>query len=209
MASEYTAVEHIFAPPKPQQAKTRRRLFVLSATGLLVGVVFILYPFWPRLRYAVSRPNAITAASLRKENEQPSIPPANITDDRLLIPAIGVNIPIFEGNETALSKGAWRFPDTSADPLSGNMVLSAHRYKLLPPASETLYLLDKVVSGDTIVLDWRGKEYRYRVSESRVVKPDDLSVLAQTERPQLTLITCTPLFSTARRLVVTAKLVER
>lgn len=209
MASEHAALNRLFAPPKPQQAKTQRLLFALSATGLLVGVVVALYPFWPRLRYAISHPNIVAATSFQPEKERPGVAPVRITDDRLFIPAIGVNIPILEGNEMVLSKGAWRLPDTSSDPLAGNMVLSAHRYKLLPPASETLYLLDKVVRGDMIVLDWRGKEYRYSVAESRVVKPDDLSVLAQTERPQLTLITCTPLFSTAQRLVVTAELTEQ
>ncbi len=208
MTSEHTALEHIFALPKPQQAKTQRLLFVLSATGLLVGVVLALYPFWPRLQYAVSRSGVIAATSFLPEKEYASVTPVRSIEDRLFIPAIGVNIPVFDGNETVLSKGAWRLPDTSSDPTAGNMIISAHRYKFLPPASETFYLLDKVTKGDMIVLHWRGKEYRYRVSESRVVQPDDLSVLAQTQQPQLTLITCAPLFSTSHRLVVTAEPLE-
>jgi LPXTG-site transpeptidase (sortase) family protein len=50
----------------------------------------------------------------------------------------------------------------------------------------------------------------YRVVAGSVVGPDDTSVLSP--RPGvtlLTLITCTPVFSTARRLIRHAELIER
>lgn len=210
--AEHITLQRVFALPRsrPRHAVRRRALFVLSVAGLLLGLALLLYPFWPRLQYAVSRPNAASAHSVTIGKERSLVAADRvITENRLFIPKIGVDIAVLEGDATVLDKGAWRLPNTSPDPLVGNMALSAHRYQFLPPASETFYLLDKVERDDVIVLRWQGKEYQYRVTGSRVVQPDDVSVLAQTEQPQLTLITCTPLFSTARRLVVTAELMEQ
>jgi len=50
--------------------------------------------------------------------------------------------------------------------------------------------------------------FHYRVVRSEVVLPTDRSVLAPTSTPELTLTTCTPRYSAARRLVVVSRLVS-
>lgn len=126
------------------------------------------------------------------------------TDSRLVIPKIALDQHIYEGTSPYLvNKGVWARPNTSTPPKGSNTVLVGHRFTYDGPA--TFYNLDKVAVGDPIVVYWRGKEYDYKVSETKVVPPTAIDVEAPTKDPQLTIYTCTPLWSAKNRLVVVAK----
>ena len=130
-------------------------------------------------------------------------------DNRLVIPKIGVNLPIVEGtvSENALWKGAWRIADSSNPKEGGNTVLSAHRFRYRPPSNLTLYLLDQVKAGDTMIVYWEGKEYDYRVATTKIVARDNTDIAEPTSTAQLTVFTCHPIFSTKERLVVVGELI--
>lgn len=121
------------------------------------------------------------------------------------IPSIKVDMPVLEGNEKVLERGAWLMPE-SALPGQGNTVISAHRYQSF--GSKSFYHLDKVKTGDVISVWWNAKEYRYRVVNNTVVKPDQVDVLNKSSHGKLTLVTCDPVFSTKNRRIVVAELVE-
>ena len=87
------------------------------------------------------------------------------------------------------------------------MVIFGHRYLRLPPHPQTFYSLDKLAVGDTFDVVWKGTTYRYRVVETKVVAPEEVSVLGPTDKPSVTLITCTPIFTTKNRLVVRGELI--
>ncbi len=133
----------------------------------------------------------------------------------LVIPSIGVDMPISATGKVyneadayaALEKGAWLYTSTSTPEAGSNTVLAGHRFKYRPPHTNTLFSLDKVKVGDEILVYWEGREYIYRINESKVIQPTDLSVLNPTETSTLTLITCHPVWSTKTRLIVTADLV--
>ena len=126
----------------------------------------------------------------------------------LVIPKIGVEIPIVLGSDdSALEKGAWLLPQTTTPDLLSNTALAAHRYKYRPPSKQTFYLLDKVSQGDNLLVYWQGKKYVYSVTSVSIVDPTNTQVLADTEVPTLTLITCHPLFSDISRLVVQGQLI--
>lgn len=129
-------------------------------------------------------------------------------DNRLVIPKIGVNLPIVEGqeSESALWKGAWRISGSSTPKFGGNTVLSAHRFRYRPPSNLTLYLLDKVKRGDVMIVYWQGKEYDYRITETKIVPRENTDIAEPTLTDQLTVFTCHPLFSTKERLVVVGEL---
>ncbi len=130
--------------------------------------------------------------------------------NRLLISKAKVNMPLFAGSSAkVLSKGGWIFPNTSTPDRGGNTVIFGHRVRYLPPVSNTFYSLDAVHVGDTFTLSWNGVAYQYRVITTKVIEPTDLSVLAQDNRSLVTIITCTPLFSTSQRLVVVGELISR
>ena len=124
----------------------------------------------------------------------------------LIIPKIGVEMDIVEGeNEKALYKGAWRIPGTSMPNLGGNTVLGGHRYLYRPPSKRTFYNLDKLAVGDAIQVFWQGEEYNYKVKEIKIVDPKQIEILNNTKEDILTLFTCTPLFTSKKRLVVIAE----
>lgn len=132
----------------------------------------------------------------------------NSTTPRLIIPKIGVNMPIIVGETSekkALAKGAWLIPGT-AEPGSGgynNTVISAHRY-LYTSGPRTFFFLDKLEEGDNIYISWKGKDFVYTVTDKQIVSPSTVSILQKTQLPVLTLFTCHPVYSTKERLVIRA-----
>jgi sortase A len=129
-------------------------------------------------------------------------------NDRLIIPKIGVDMPIFAGDSVGLLlKGGWLFPGTARPGQPGNSVIFGHRFRFLPPITNTFYSLDKVVVGDTFTVSWKGEVFNYRIKLIKIIEPTDFSVLQQGTESEMTLITCTPLWTTKQRLVVVGTLI--
>lgn len=126
-------------------------------------------------------------------------------ENRLVIPKIGVDVEIVGGNtEEALLQGAWHRPGTGNPESGGNFVVTGHRFRYLPPNNTTFYSLDELVKDDVIIVYYNGTEYDYLVSESFIVMPDQLEVEADLGYDVLTLYTCTPIWTSSKRLVVRA-----
>ena len=153
---------------------------------------------------------------------QPSAPPvekkpASTPDpnhvaisNRLVIPKIKVDMPIFAGDSAnLLLKGGWLFPGTARPGQPGNAVIFGHRFRYLPPITNTFYSLDKVVVGDTFIVSWQGNVYTYKIKEIKVIDPTDFSILHQSlSKNEMTLITCTPLWTTKQRLAVIGEMIN-
>jgi sortase A len=104
----------------------------------------------------------------------------------LEIPRLHIAAPVMSGDdEETLAVAVGHLPDTPRPWEPGNSALAAHRDGLFRP-------LRRVRAGDEIVLRTRRGDFTYRVRETRVVEPTDLSVLAPTPSRTLTLITCYP-----------------
>lgn len=178
---------------------------------IAVATVLLVYPLWSLVDATgvEEESEKLTSQDSQESASLASSAASPYEDSRLVIPSIGVDMPIVEGfDDSALEKGAWRLPETSIPEQGGNTVIGAHRFKNVPPHPETFYLLDKVQEGDEILVHWSGEVYRYTVTSSRQISPYDVSVLEPTSASQITLFTCAPLFSDAERLVVTAELIE-
>jgi sortase A len=105
-----------------------------------------------------------------------------------------------------MERGFWHFPLSSQPGKRGNTVIIAHRFLYLPPRTDTFFSLDKVQIGDKITVTQKDGTYNYTVIERKVVAKTDRDVLAPTNDYRITLITCTPLWTSDRRLVVVGKL---
>jgi sortase A len=126
---------------------------------------------------------------------------------KLYIDSIDVEGNVFQGKDSnSMDKGFWHFPTSAYPGQRGNAVIIAHRYLNIPPAKDTFFNLDKVRKGDSIDVKQNGNEYTYIVSDVRIVEKNDISVLQDTTDHQITLITCTPLWTSHQRLVVIGKL---
>ncbi len=125
----------------------------------------------------------------------------------LEIPSADIRIPIVEGEtEDAMYRGAWHFPKSPPLNSGGNTVIFAHRFYKVPPEKDTFYSLDKVGVGDSVTItNKKGDIYKYRVIETKVVAKNDRSILEDSNSEILTLVTCTPLWTSDKRLVVIAQ----
>jgi LPXTG-site transpeptidase (sortase) family protein len=186
------------------------RLFnnLLTIVVAILALYIITAPFLPQFGWWLRHDSPVKAVVPHKES--PAAAPAAeqvVAEDRLFIPALEMNELLYGGGKGSLSKGVWRVPHTSTPDKGGNTVLVGHRFTYKDPTG-VFYHLDKVQVGDPITVHWQGKVYEYAVSETKVVPATELSVEDSTEEPQLTLYTCTPLWSVTHRLVIIAKPVE-
>jgi sortase A len=129
----------------------------------------------------------------------------------LRIPEIGLRQVVLEGVSTSdLERGPGHYPGTALPGQLGNVAIAGHRVTYGGPFRN----LDRLLPGDEIDIDTRDRTYIYRVRSAQEVTPSDIGVtFAVPEQPEgrptqrlLTLTTCTPPYSTARRLIVLAEL---
>lgn len=121
----------------------------------------------------------------------------------LRIPALDLIVPVYSGTSSSeLDRGAGHIQGTAALGSVGNTGIAGHR-------DGFFRTLNRVKLGQTLYVETLGSTQRYRVTEMRVVAPSDVSVLAPTARPSITLITCYPFYFVGpapRRFIVRAEL---
>lgn len=136
----------------------------------------------------------------------------------MLIPKINVNVPIvFEPStaeasiQKALENGVVHYGNTPVPGQAGNSVIVGHSSNDWWEAGNYKFafvLLDKLIVGDTLTIDYNGTRYIYETTETKVVEATDLSVLKPTRNPTITLITCWPIGTNLKRFIVHAKQVS-
>jgi LPXTG-site transpeptidase (sortase) family protein len=116
--------------------------------------------------------------------------------------------------QVGLLQGAAAYPHSAAPGGAGALIIAGHSS---PPSEQarlsafgTLFSrLPDLSVGDTVALLRDGQTITYRVSGRSVVEATATEVLSQPdEGSMLKLITCYPIGTDARRLIVTAELVE-
>jgi sortase A len=124
---------------------------------------------------------------------------------RLRIPVLGVDAPIVQGDGwEQLKRGVGQRIGTANPGTDGNLVLSAHD----DIYGELFRHLDRLATGDEIIVETLSREYVYRVVSTRVVPPTEVSVMDPTQEPVVTLISCYPYLVNSDRIVVVGELVE-
>jgi sortase A len=103
------------------------------------------------------------------------------------VPRLELSTPVIEGDDSrTLKRAVGHLPDTPMPWSHGNSAIAGHRDGLFRP-------LKDVKIGDEIRFRTTSTEYRYRVTKTSIVMPDDLSVLeSRPGAATLTLITCYP-----------------
>ena len=126
---------------------------------------------------------------------------------KILINSIEVEGNIYEGLDShTMNKGFWHFPSSNLPGQKGNTVIIGHRYAKLPPNKDTFFNLDKVKVGDRIEVIQLDSEFTYIVTDTKIVEKNDTSVLQDYSDYRITLITCSPLWTSQQRLVIVGKL---
>lgn len=171
---------------------------VLSIVVIGLCLYVILAPFWPQVQYQTQQAPPLVEAI--EKGEQPEQIPEKNT---LVIPSMKLQQEIHEGGEWMLNKGVWHQTNTGSPSSGGNTVLSGHRFTYGGPA--VFYHMDKVKTGDKIVMYWEKQKYEYQVTEIKEVPPTAVEILEPTESSRLTIYTCTPLVTAKNRLVIIAE----
>ena len=134
---------------------------------------------------------------------QPIPTPGPGQPTRLQIPALNVDAQIVPGDSwEQLKKGVGHHIGTANPGERGNLVLSAHNDVF----GEIFRHLDQLKTGDEVLIYSGAQRYRYVVSGTRVVAPTQTEVMATTNEPSVTLISCYPYLVDNQRIVVSAQL---
>jgi len=121
---------------------------------------------------------------------------------RLVIPRLHVRAMVGEGTgEDTLSLAAGHIPSTALPGDPGNVGVAGHR--------DTVFrALRDIRKNDVILFETRRGTFSYRVSELKIVKPTQVSVLNASDARELTLVTCYPFHyigSAPERFIVKAR----
>ncbi len=201
-----------------KKARKSRHFIPFASAALVVLVVaFLQYNevLFANVQAYVS-PGAIDPQNIVVD------PTANVQvspDPKLIIPKINVDVPAIynvsydhDAQMAAMQKGVAHFAIPGADSVPGqigNTVFSGHSSNDLFDPGDYKFIfaqLDKLQPGDTIYVNYNSIRYTYTVTKKEVVKPSQVDKLTYaTDKPVLTLITCTPLGTSTNRLLVTAE----
>lgn len=140
---------------------------------------------------------------------QPTVAPRpfpEATIGRLVIPRVGIQTMVQEGvSASILRHAAGHLPGSSLPGEPGNVAIAAHRDTFFRPLRDIRKL-------DVITLETTQGSFDYEVESIEIVDPEDVSVVAQTSSPMLTLVTCYPFYyvgSAPKRFIVHARELSR
>ncbi|PAF18660.1 sortase [Terribacillus saccharophilus] len=92
---------------------------------------------------------------------------------------------------------------TNQNPAKDNFSIAGHRgYR----GDRFFRQLPEVKAGAEIKLQDNDATYIYEVDSVKIVEPNDIAILENTDKPEITLVTCT--LSGKQRVAVTGKLIE-
>jgi sortase A len=121
---------------------------------------------------------------------------------RLEIPRLHLSVVVMKGEDDAtLARAVGHLPGTALPWELGNAVMAGHRDTFFRP-------LRDIREGDQIRMTTARGTFDYNVTSTKIVEPDDLSVLAPTPDRSLTLVTCYPFVYIGRapkRFIVNAR----
>ena len=212
--------QKILGNAKEKATKARRsRHFIpfASAIAVVIVVAFLQYNevLFSNVQAYVS-PGAIDPQNIVVD------PTANVqvsADPKLIIPKINVDIGVnydattaYDSQMAAMKSSVAYFgiPGANSKPgQRGNVPLSGHSSNDFTDSGDAKFIfarLEQLQKGDIFYLNYGGTRYTYAIMRTTVVLPSEVNALQiGTDKPYATLITCTPLGTAQKRLLVFAE----
>lgn len=196
--------------------------FVPAIAGVCVMLVFVFLQYNSMIFAYVAAyisPSSVTPSSIiAQPNGSIVVGP----ESKIYIPKIRVDANVIYDTTPdqvsqlkAMEKGVAWFGITGANSKPGqvgNTVLSGHSSNDWLESGDNKFVfarLEQLQLGDMIYLHYNTTRYSYTITKREVVKPTEINKLVyETDRPVLTLITCTPLGTAEKRLLLTAEQVS-
>ncbi len=105
-----------------------------------------------------------------------------------------------------LTKGVAHMKGTAMPGDKGNVFIYGHSSSdIKSPYDKIFSNLNNLNNDDKIIINYKNSVYTYRVIEKKIVEKTDLSVIEQKNNSLLTLMTCWPLGTTEKRLIIIAE----
>ncbi|MBQ6461145.1 sortase [Candidatus Saccharibacteria bacterium] len=199
--------------------KTRRKRHLFPILAGVAVVLLILFLQYNRLIFApiMAYMSPGNAPASQIEAIDPTITQTVSADPRLIIPKLNIDVPIRFGIAlsevmSAMNNGVahYRIAGASAYPGEiGNLVITGHSAGDVYSSNPYKYIfsgLERLEDGDLIYVNYNSVRYTYRVIKKEVVDPENVAALVvETNKPLITLVTCTPLGTSRYRLLVTGE----
>ena len=196
----------------------RRRKFIPIIAGAIV-VLVILFLQYNRLIFApiMAYVSPGNAPASQIEAIDPTITQTVSAEPRLIIPKLNIDVPIrfdvlLSDVMSAMNNGVahYRIAGASAFPGEvGNFVITGHSAGDVYSSNPYKYIfsgLERLNDGDLIYVNYNSVRYTYRVIKKEVIEPSNVAALVvNTDKPLITLVTCTPLGTSRYRLLVTGE----
>jgi sortase A len=161
----------------------------LLAVGIGLGVWCLAILVEARFTNALPPPPVKVTMRVADEGkgETPRpAPPAGTLIGKLEAPTLHITTTVLEGSDDAtLSRGSGHIEDTPLPGENGNVGIAGHRDTVFRP-------LKHAKAGDPLTLTTADHVYRYKITRTFIVSPEDVFVLDPTPGPTLTLVTCYP-----------------
>jgi LPXTG-site transpeptidase (sortase) family protein len=181
-------------------------LRILERVLLVIGLVCIAW--YGGVRITAAREQSALSQDLDRlarvgATTGHAAPAARSVIGRIEVARVKLSAVAREGVDAGtLRLSAGHIPGTALPGETGNAGFAAHRDTFFRP-------LQSVRKGDVVTVTTPGGVYRYTVTGTRVVDPEDVSVLDATPGTVLTLVTCYPFAyvgSAPQRFIVRAAL---
>lgn len=193
--------------------------FKPAIAGLTVGLAFLLFSYNQIIVGAVKQyvapGNVVTTPVI----VEPSIDGKVSKEPKIIIPKIGVEAPVVYDEpkvdeasyQKALERGVVRLGNSANPGTNGNVVIGGHSSNNVFNAGGYKYVfvnLKRVNVGDIFYLNYNGQRYTYKVFKKKIITPKDVSALASTGKPIVTLFTCDPPGTNVNRLIIQGEQID-
>jgi sortase A len=122
---------------------------------------------------------------------------------QLRIPKIGLRATVVEGvGLDQLKRGPGHYQETPLPGQKGNAAIAGHRTTYGAP----FHNVDKLANGDQIIVKTLQGEFVYEVDSIKIVRPDEVDVLADKGDNRITLTACHPKYSARQRIIISGVL---
>ena len=202
---------------KQQKKHLNKKLIpIVAGAAVVLTLLFLQYNrliFAPIMAY-VSPGNTKDTGITEVD---PTLSVAVSDKPKLMIPKLNIDVPVHFGipNDqvmSAMNNGVAQFSVPGADAMPGeigNLAISGHSAGDIYSSNQYKFIfsgLERLENGDLIYIDYQGTRYTYKMVDRKEVDPSDVqSLVLNTDKPMLTLITCWPLGVSTYRLLIIAE----
>ena len=206
------------AAEKEKKSSRRRKLTpILMGASVVLVILFLQYNrliFAPIAAYV--SPGESPAGEITAVD--PTVTLTKVSaENKLIIPKLNVDVPLNFGVDindvmAAMNNGVvhYRINGASAYPGEiGNFVVMGHSAGDVYSTNQYKFIfsgLERLEEGDIMYVHYNSVRYTYKMVGREIILPTEVSKLViETDKPMMTLVTCWPLGTSQKRLLIHAE----